>query len=91
LGGDAQLAHPPPGTVRAVPVAEKVTVCVPSVSDVTFDKLAPVMGRTVVELVYALVGVEIGVNCANAGALHVSNKQVAILRFTNALPMTKYF
>src|SRR5262249_25706924 len=85
LGGAAQVAHPPPGTVRTVRGVEKESVCVPSVTDETDVKLAGVIAMTAVELVYRLVGVETGVNCASAGATEVNSRQIAVFIFTSSL------
>jgi hypothetical protein len=61
-GGEFHVAQPPAGTVRTVTGVEKLSVCVPSVSEDVVEKLAPGIAIFVVELVYWDVGVAIAVN-----------------------------
>jgi hypothetical protein len=68
FGGEFHVAQPPLGTVRTSTVEEKVRVSVPSVRVLVVDKLAPGIDKRVVPPVYAAVGVENVMNCANAGA-----------------------
>ena len=59
LGGEPQVFHPPPGTVRAFGEGENETVWLPLVIDGTAVKFDGVIERTVVPLVYPAVGVAI--------------------------------
>ena len=72
FGGEPQLPHPPPGTVAAVTVGEKVTVCPPPEIDDTVAKFASEKVMTVVEPVYAASGVDIGLNWAKAGTTRIA-------------------
>jgi hypothetical protein len=86
FGGAPQKFHPAP-IDAAVNEGVKVTVCPDAVSDDTVLKLAATIGSTVVLPVYCAVGVEIVMNCAEAGSaaaspIHNKLRKLRIFRET---------
>jgi hypothetical protein len=78
-GGEPHVAQVP-GTVAAVSAEENVKVRVPFESDVNEVPFAAVMGISVVDPVYATVGVKIWENCPKAGMHPARPSQRAMLR-----------
>jgi len=86
FGGEPQKFQPAP-IDAATMVGAMVTVCPEAVSELTVVKLAATIGSTVVLPVYCAVGVEIVMNCAEAGSaaaspIHIKVRKLRIFRET---------